>query len=134
VLACAAGKPSNEERHQPYGQLAPITCPSQPFSVLTIDFITSLPKSAKDYDATLVVVDEFTKAVELLHSKTVYTAIDWAKRFFKRVFSSLGLPQAIISDRDSKFTSELWVYLFKRASVRLGITKVFHPAADGQSE
>jgi hypothetical protein len=134
VLACPICKASKEERHLPYGQLHPITTPSQPFSVITIDFIVSLPKSPKGYDALMVIVDKFTKAVKLLPGKTTYTAIDWARKYFKRVYPSWGLPQVIISDRDSKFTSEFWTYLFTRAQVRLGITAAYHPAADGQTE
>src|SRR5437764_6159232 len=50
------------------------------------------------------------------------------------VYSKFGLPGAIISDRDPKFTSQFWKDLFKRTGVRLALTAAYHPSADGQSE
>lgn len=88
VLACPICKTSKNDRHQPYGQLQPITTPSYPLSVLTMDFITGLPTTTKGHDTLMV-----TKAVRLLLSKSTYKAIDWAKRFFKHIFPSWGLPK-----------------------------------------
>ncbi|RAO67921.1 uncharacterized protein BHQ10_003933 [Talaromyces amestolkiae] len=99
-----------------------------------MDFVIGLPKSKNNYDALIVIVEKFTKAVKLIPGTTKYTAIDWAKAYFRHVYPSWGLPQVIISDRDAKFTSDFWSYLFRRASVRLGITAAYHPAADGQTE
>jgi hypothetical protein len=88
VLAYPIYKASKEERHLPYSQLQPITTPSQPLSVFTTDFIVSLPKSPKGHDALMVIVDKFTKAVKLLPGKTTHTTIDWARKYFKRVYPS----------------------------------------------
>jgi hypothetical protein len=38
------------------------------------------------------------------------------------------------SRTETKFTSEFWRALFKRAGTRLAMTAAYHPAADGQSE
>ena len=60
--------------------------------------------------------------------------MDWAERFFDRVYRDWGAPQRIISDRDSKFTSQFWRCLFKRANVKLALTAAYHPSADGHAE
>jgi hypothetical protein len=134
VLACPVCNVTKERKQQPYGQLQPITTPAYPLSVLSMDFITGLPRSKNRNDSLLVVIDKFSKFPRLLPGRSDYTAVEWATVFFDRIYPVWGLPQVIISDRDAKFTSEFWTYLFKRAHVRLGITAAYHPSADGQTE
>ncbi|GJP34137.1 hypothetical protein CLOM_g18596 [Closterium sp. NIES-68] len=45
-----------------------------------------------------------------------------------------GIPSAIISDRDTKFTSNFWRNLWKRFGTRLQFSSVYHPETDGQIE
>ena len=53
---CARSKPV---RHAPYGLLSPLTIPTQPWTGVSLDWITDLPPS--DYhDVILVVVDRLT--------------------------------------------------------------------------
>jgi hypothetical protein len=40
----------------------------------------------------------------------------------------------IISDRDFKFISYFWKEFLKKSKIRLLITAVYHPAADGQNK
>ena len=70
-----------------------------------MDFITQLPKTKASLDAILVVVDMFSKMVHFIPTKTTATAPDTAQLFFDNIFKLHGLPKAIVSDRDAKFTS-----------------------------
>ena len=45
-----------------------------------------------------------------------------------------GLSKVIVSDRDSKFTSEFWTAVHKTMGTRLNISTSYHPQTDGQSE
>jgi hypothetical protein len=45
-----------------------------------------------------------------------------------------GLPRAIISDRDSLFTSAFWEALLKAFGIESHMTTAYHPQADGQAE
>lgn len=45
-----------------------------------------------------------------------------------------GLPQAIISDRDPIFTSNVWQQLFKLTDTKLLMSSAYHPQTDGQME
>jgi transposase InsO family protein len=49
-------------------------------------------------------------------------------------FKLHGLPEEIISDRDSKFTGNFWQALFESLGMRLGMSTAFHPQTDGQTE
>jgi hypothetical protein len=73
-----------------------------------MDFIIGLPKTIKQHDAIMVVVDKLSKATHFIPIKSTFKAIDVANIFIKEIFRLHGLPKTIISDRDAKFTSSFW--------------------------
>jgi hypothetical protein len=70
-----------------------------------MDFIMGLPKS-KGQDVILVIVDRLTKYVHFLTLSHPFTAQQVAKLFVENIFRLHGPPTAIVSDRDSIFTSK----------------------------
>jgi hypothetical protein len=68
-------------RHKPYGLLKPLPVPDNPFEIITMDFITGLPRSeweGRSYDAVLVIFCALTKyAVFMLPVKRILTPKDW---------------------------------------------------------
>jgi hypothetical protein len=44
------------------------------------------------------------------------------------------MPKEIISDRDTKFTSNFWKSLFVRFEKQLLFSTAYHPQNDGQTE
>lgn len=62
------------------------------------------------------------------------TAADTAHLFFDNIIHLHGLPQTIVSDCDSKFTSAFWRTIFSRFSTKLAFASSYHPQSDGQSE
>jgi hypothetical protein len=57
-----------------------------------------------------------------------------ARLYGQNVVRLHGVPSAIISDRDSRFTSRFWQSLQKEMWTELKFSTVFHPQTDGQSE
>ncbi|MBW0522106.1 hypothetical protein O181_061821 [Austropuccinia psidii MF-1] len=51
-----------------------------------------------------------------------------------RFISHTGLFQNIISDRDSKFTSELWTNLYSFLGTKVSFSTAYHPQKDGLAE
>ena len=45
-----------------------------------------------------------------------------------------GLPESIISDRDTRFTSKFWMSLMELLQVKINMSTAFHPETDGQTE
>ena len=91
-----------------------------------MDFVTGLPKS-QGYDAIFVVVDMLTKMVHLIPVRKEYTAKEVAYVFMKNIFTYHGLPRRIVSDRDSKFTSNFWKAIFGATGTKLSFSTAYHP-------
>ncbi|MBW0494425.1 hypothetical protein O181_034140 [Austropuccinia psidii MF-1] len=62
------------------------------------------------------------------------TAMDTALLFWNKIISTCGVPKIIISDRDSKFTSELWTNLYDMLGIKLAFSTAYHPQTDGLAE
>ncbi|GJY67291.1 putative reverse transcriptase domain-containing protein [Tanacetum coccineum] len=52
------------------------------------------------------------------------------RQYLKEVVSRHGAPVSIISDRDSKFTSQLWQSLNKALGTQLDMSPAYHPQTD----
>jgi len=59
---------------------------------------------------------------------------DLAVIFAKEVWRLHGLPTDIVSDRDSRFTSETWKEFLSLLGIRPRMSTAFHPQTDGQTE
>ena len=121
----------SEHRH-PTGLLQPLPIPEWKWEVISIDFITRLPKSKKQNDSIMVVVDKLSKATHFIPVKSTYKAINIANIFMKEVFRLDGIPKVIISDRDVKFTGNFWKSLFQGLNTKLNFSTTYHPQMDGQ--
>lgn len=126
-------RPVNKhERIPPPGLLQPLNIPDQSWSVVSLDFIEGLPKSGR-CDTILVVVDKLSKYAHFIPLSHPYTALSIAKLYMDNVYKLHGLPQAIISDRDRIFTSQLWQELFRLSRTELRMSSSYHPQSDGQT-
>jgi IS30 family transposase len=114
--------------------LHPIPIPEWKWEVISMDFITGLPTTKKHNDSIMVVIDKLTKVAHFILVKSTHKAINIAKFFMKEIFRMHGLPKTIISDRDTKFTSNLWKTLFSGLDTQLSFSTTYHPQTDGQTE
>ncbi|MBW0511302.1 hypothetical protein O181_051017 [Austropuccinia psidii MF-1] len=60
--------------------------------------------------------------------------MDTALLIFNRVLSWTGTFTNIISDRDPKFTSELWKNLHQLFRTKLSFSTAYHPQTDGLAQ
>ena len=105
-----------------------------PFSTIVMDFVTKLPLS-QGFDTILTVTDQgCTKAVILVPCKETDRTKEIADLFKDRVFPYSGVPQKIISDRDTRFTSEYHKKLCATLGIEQNLSTAYHPQTDGQSE
>jgi transposase InsO family protein len=98
-----------------------------------LDFISGLPKVG-DLTSILVIIDRFSKYATFIPVPKTTSAEDTAKHFFKHIVKYWGLPQSIISDRDTRFTGTFWRELFRIMGSKLCMSSSYHPQSDGQTE
>jgi len=122
------------EHQHPAGLLQPLPIPEWKWEIISLDFITGLPKNAKENDSIMVVVDKLSKAAHFIPIKSTFKAVNIVEFFMKEIFRIHGIPKMVISNRDAKFTGNFWKALFKGLDTQLNFSTVFHPQTDGQTE
>ena len=95
------------------GMLQPLDIPKMKWKCISMDFVTGLPTVLGGYNLIMVVVDMLTKVSHLILVKVSYSASNITRIFIKDIFRLHGLPKRIVSDRDAKFTLNLWTSLFQ---------------------
>ncbi len=116
------------------GLLQPLPIPAGPWQHVSMDFVGPFPRTPRKNTHVMVIVDRFTKWAYFIPTKDNLTAKEVAKLFLDRVYSNHGMPRAIISDRDARFTSDFWQEFLKRLGVKPMMSTAYHPQTDGQTE
>ncbi|KIJ22920.1 hypothetical protein M422DRAFT_84881, partial [Sphaerobolus stellatus SS14] len=80
------------------------------------------------------VIDHLTSMVHLIPCRQDYTAKEAAEMVFDEIYKHHGLPEIIVSDRDSLFTSHFWDRLHKLIGTELRMSSSWHPQIDGATE
>ena len=99
-----------------------------------MNFVFVLPEDSDGTTCIVVFVDRLSK---MAHLAAVPDSIDGegtALLFIYRVFRQHGLPLAIGSERDPRFTGKFWKAIFKVLGIRLDMSTADHPQTDGQTE
>lgn len=128
-LNCAYNKSSTSKRS---GFLHPIPKGNIPFQTLHIDHLGPFVKSKKGNSYILGIVDGFSKfifvkAVKNLKSKTTV-------QILSDIFSVIGSPKVIVSDRGTSFTSAIFATYVKSIGAKHVLNAVATPRANGQIE
>ena len=77
-----------------------------------MDFISEFPK-VDDFGSVLVEVDRISKYVVFVPSPSECLIEEAERIFFSNVVKHFGMPEDIVSDRDTRFIGKFWVELFK---------------------
>lgn len=135
---CAVCKRSKAARHRLYGTLSFLSIPEYKWSEITLDFVVSLSPSTDwngaVYDSILVIVDRLTKIVHYVPVTKDMDAPDLYEVLDREIFRIHGLPDSIVSDRDSLITSGYWRALMRYMTIDRRMSTAFRPQTDGQTE
>jgi len=133
VRSCDICQHNKVIRHKKYGLLEPIDVPMRPWTSISMDFIVGLAKS-EGYRKIWVIVDRFSKMAHFILLNTEEHIKELALIFLKEIWRLHMLPETIISDRDTRFTSKFWMSLMQLLQVKLNVSTAFHRKTDGQTE
>ena len=87
-----------------------------------------------NFNYLLVIIDQLTSQVHLVPTMTMVTARGIVWLILKEVMRLHGIPESIVSDRDTKITSIFWKELHRLMDSELLMSTAFHPQTDGATE
>jgi transposase InsO family protein len=96
-----------------------------------MDFIVGLPRTPAGYDSIWVIVDRLTKVSHFIPVRTNYTGAKLAELYMTRIVCLHGVPNKIVSDRGSHFTSRFWKKLHECLDTQLNFSSAYHPQTNG---
>ena len=91
-----------------------------------MDFIIDLPKNFRQHDSIMVVDDKLSKVAHFIPVKYTYKVVNTAGVFMKDISRLHGVPRLLVSDRDAKFTGNIWKDLFKGLGTQFNFSIVYH--------
>jgi hypothetical protein len=100
IVTCLEFQKLKIKHRHPTWFLQPFPIPEWKWELVTVDFITKLPRMMKQHDSIMVVVDKLTKEMHFILVKTTHKTTNIVDIYMKEVVRIDGVPKAIVSNRD----------------------------------
>ena len=100
---------------------------SWPFAGWGLDILGPFPREPGGYRYLYVAIDKFTKWAEVEAIRTIPAGS--AVKFIKGLVSRFGVPNRIITDNGSQFTSNLFKTYCANLGTQICYASVAHPGA-----
>ncbi|XP_042247194.1 uncharacterized protein LOC121882816 [Thunnus maccoyii] len=112
--------------------LQPLPIISTPFRRIAMDIVGPLVRSSRGHQYILVVCDYATRFPEAFPLCTVTAPA--VLRCLAQLFSRVGVPDEIITDQGTNFTSRLLQLFHRQLGIAVIKTTPYHPQTDGLVE
>ena len=133
VSTCDACCRNKATHRQPQPQTQPLPIPTQPWEFISLDFM-DLPPTTQGHDCLLTVVDCLSNYIHAIPTTRTVSASDTVDLLLQHVIKLHGIPKGLVSDRDARFTSDVWQQLWTKLGSKLLMTTAHRPQGDGRSE
>jgi transposase InsO family protein len=130
-LECQQVKVDN---HHSAGLLQPHDVPMSKWEVISMDFVVGLPLTSHRHNAIFLIVDKLTKSAHFILVRDTYDVTHVARVFLSEVIHLHEIPNKIILDRDSRFTSRFWTSFKSALGTQLNLSTTYHPETDAKIE
>ena len=112
--------------------LLPLPIMDEPFKRIAMDIVGPLPRSSTGKRFILVICDYATRYPEAIALRNIdaNTVAEGLLQFFARV----GVPEEILTDQGTNFTSQLLAEVYRFLHIRPIKTTPYHPQTDGLVE
>jgi hypothetical protein len=111
----------------------PMSLPTRPWSHIAIDHVGPFPMSNHGHKYILVIIDRFTRYAEAV-AVTDVSAKTTAEAIAERILCRYGIPEVMLSDRGTSFTSEIFSHMLKVLGIKQIKTTAYHPSSNGAVE
>jgi len=129
---CHQMKAPRQARH---GINMPLETPSQTWEGVRMDFVTHLPEStASGYTGIVVIMDRLTEMAIYLPCRKDIDSPELARLSFEHVICKRGIPDNIVTDYGTQFTSQFWTRVCSHLSTDHQHSTAIHPQTDGQTD
>ena len=120
IKTCATCQRVKADHQAPAGLLFPLPVPTRRGGCISLDFL-ELPAARSGHDFLQVHNNLLTGRVWLVPTFKTATSETAARNFVASVFRDVGLPDVLVSDRDTRFTSAFSTGLH----AALGVSLIF---------
>jgi hypothetical protein len=121
----------SEHRH-PDGLLQTLRIPQWKWEVVKMNFIIGFPRTSKEHDEIMVVVENLTKVSHFIPIKVTHKETNVVDIYMRELARLDVIPKKIVSDRHPKFTSKFWKGLFNEFRTNLNFSTTYHSMSDGK--
>ncbi|GBG80149.1 hypothetical protein CBR_g30517 [Chara braunii] len=118
----------------PFGELKPLPIPRAPRLSIAMDVTCPFPRDRHGHDGILTVVDRLSKYARFLPCKYHAAAPELARLLHTGWITNQGVPEDIMSDRDTRFMSAFWTSLMAESGTTMKPSSARHPQTNGQTE
>jgi transposase InsO family protein len=115
-------RPRNQGEHHVVSRLQPMEC-------VSVDSVGPLPVSAEGYDYVIVLIDNFSRFVELVPTKG--TTSQEAARALMSFVGRYGVPKTILSDRGPQYVNQTIEALTKALRIEHQLTMAYSHEENG---
>ncbi|KAK3251114.1 hypothetical protein CYMTET_39538 [Cymbomonas tetramitiformis] len=127
---CQSVRPRNS---YPDGLLNPHTIPTRLWQVVSVDFVTGLPVTARNHDAFATFTCKLSKMVHIVPMNFQDSSAEVvARMYFDHIWKYHGTPMKIVSD--PRFQDAMWKELMRLMGVKVASTTPYNPRSDRQAE
>lgn len=128
IGTCDTCQKCKHSNHPLYGETSGVKSEGKG-DLIAIDLIGPLPKSRGGVQYIFIILDTFTKFVQLYNLKraTSQAVID---RMFKEYIPTYGKPKKILTDHGTQFKSRIWIQKLEENQIRHILNPVYHPISN----
>ena len=105
VSRCLTYQQVKAEHQKPAGKIQLIPIPVWKWEKISMDFVTTLPRTQRQHDAIWVIVDRLMKSAHFLPVNVEDSLKKLAQLYVYEIVRLHGVPVSIVLDQDPRFTS-----------------------------
>jgi len=135
IAGCKVCHRITAPRQARHGVNMPLPPPLHPWEETTMDLVTDLPESTTSgFTNIVVMVDRLTKMAIYLPCRKNIDSPELARMIFKHVIGKYCIPDNIITNCGTQFTSRFWTRVCSPLSINHRLSTAFNPQTDGKTE